>query len=145
MATLFVGFKGNGNSSNKIVSSLTGEKLFLTNSYAGLRKDIDNIRNTYDSVYMFGLDKTLKGSIRIEYAARRDNVCLYSDMDLDMLAGKLNERGIITSTGNTPAQSLFNEAYWYMLRKYHCHAVFLHVPSVKYITESFIESVQAAL
>ena len=94
---------------------------------------------------MFGLDKTLKGSIRIEYAARRDNVCLYSDMDLDMLAGKLNERGIITSTGNTPAQSLCNEAYWYMLRKFNCHVVFLHVPSIKYITDSFIESIQTAL
>ena len=145
METLYVGFKGNGNSSNKIVSNLIGEKLFLTNSYTGIWKDIDNIRNTYDLVYMFGLDKTLKGSIRIDCVAKRDDVCLYSDIDFDMLAKKLNERGIITSIGNTPTQSLCNEAYWYMLRKYNCHVVFLHVPSIKYITESFIESVQAAL
>lgn len=48
MATLFTAFKGNGNSANKIVRSLDGDKLFLTNSYDGLRKDIDNINDIYD-------------------------------------------------------------------------------------------------
>lgn len=145
MATLYVGFKGNGNSSNKIVSNLIGEKLFLTNSYTGIWKDIESMHNTYDLVYMFGLDKTLKGSIRIECAAKKDDVCLNSDINFDILAGKLNERGIKTSIGNAPIRSLCNEAYWYMLRKYNCHVVFLHVPSIKYITESFIERVQSAL
>lgn len=51
MSTLYVGFKGNGNSSNKIVRSLSGDKSFLTNSYEGLKKDIDSISDTYDSVY----------------------------------------------------------------------------------------------
>ena len=145
MATLYVGFKGNGNSSNKIVSNLTGEKLYLTNSYTGIRKDIENIRNTYDAVYMFGLDKTLKGNIRIDCVAKRDDVYLYSDIDFDRIAEKLNERGIITSIGNAPKQSLCNEAYWLMLKKYNCHVIFLHVPSIKFITESFIERVQTAL
>ena len=145
MAVLYVGFKGNGNSSNKIVSNLVGEKLFLTNSYPGLWKDIDNIGNTYDLVYMFGLDKTLKGSIRIECAAKRDDICLCSDIDFHMLAEKLNDRGIITTIGNTPTRSLCNEAYWYMLKKYNDHVVFLHVPSIKYIMEFFIEKVQTAL
>ncbi len=66
MSVLYVAFKGNGNSSNKIVRSLSGDKLFLTNSYSGLKKDIDNISGTYDLVYMFGLDKKLKGNIRID-------------------------------------------------------------------------------
>jgi len=143
--TLYVGFKGNRNSSNIIVSNLIGEKLYLTNSYAGICKDIENISNTYDLVYMFGLDKTLRGGIRIDCVAKRDDVCLYSDIDFDRLAEKLIERGIITSIGNTPKQTLCNEAYWYMLRKYNCNVIFLHVPSIKYITESFIERVQSAL
>lgn len=86
MTTLYVAFKGNGNSSNKIVRNLSGEKIFLTNSYNGLRKDIDNIHNTYDLVYMFGLDKTLKGNIRIDCVAKKDAVCLCSDVDFDSIA-----------------------------------------------------------
>ena len=145
MATLYVGFKGKGNSSNKIVSNLIGEKLFLTNSYTGIWKDIENIRNTYELVYMFGLDKTLKGNIRIDCVAKKDDVCLSSDLDFNMLARKLNERGVITSIGNVPTRSLCNEAYWYMLRKFNYHVMFLHVPSIKYITDSLIEKVQTAL
>ena len=111
MATLFTAFKGNGNSANKIVRSLDGDKLFLTNSYDGLRKDIDNVNDTYDLVYMFGLDKALKGNVRIESIARKDDVCLYSDMNFYSIVRKLNQSGIKTHIGNTPTQSLCNEAY----------------------------------
>ena len=97
MSTLFVAFKGNGNSSNKIVRSLNGDKLFLTNSYNGLKKDIDDINGTYDLVYMFGLDKRLKGNIRIESVAKKDDVCLYSNMDLKKIAMNLNKYGINTT------------------------------------------------
>ncbi|MDE6260492.1 MAG: hypothetical protein K2M42_06480 [Oscillospiraceae bacterium] len=145
MSVLYVAFKGNGNSSNKIVKSLSGDKLFLTNSYDGLKKDIDNISGTYDLVYMFGLDKKLKGSIRIDCVAQRGEVCLYSTVDFDSIAIKLNQNGIITHAGNIPTQSLCNEAYWYMLRKYNCHVIFIHVPSVRYVTEDFIEKVRAVV
>lgn len=145
MSVLYVAFKGNGNSSNKIVRNLNGDKLFLTNSYGGLKNDIDNINCAYDLVYMFGLDKNLKGNIRIDCVAQRDKVCLYSTVNVDSIAMKLNQNGIITNIGNTPIQSLCNEAYWYMLRKYNCQVIFIHVPSKKYVTEDFIEKVRAAL
>ena len=145
MSVLYVAFKGNGNSSNKIVRKLNGDKLFLTNSYGGLKNDIDNINCAYDLVYMFGLDKNLKGNIRIDCVAQRDQVYLYSTVNVDSIAMKLNQNGIITNIGNTPIQSLCNEAYWYMLRKYNCQVIFIHVPSKKYVTEDFIEKVRAAL
>lgn len=145
MPVLYVAFKGNGNSSNKIVRKLNGDKLFLTNSYGGLKNDIDNINCAYDLVYMFGLDKNLKGNIRIDCVAQRDQVYLYSTVNVDSIAMKLNQNGIITNIGNTPIQSLCNEAYWYMLRKCNCHVIFIHVPSKKYVTEDFIEKVRAAL
>ena len=145
MPVLYVAFKGNGNSSNKIVRNLNGDKLFLTNSYGGLKKDIDNINRTYDLVYMFGLDKNLKGNIRIDCVAQRDEVYLYSTVNVDSIAMKLNQNGIITNIGNTPIQSLCNEAYWYMLRKCNCHVIFIHVPSIRYVTEDFIGKVRAAL
>ncbi|MDE6029385.1 MAG: hypothetical protein K2F90_03590 [Clostridiales bacterium] len=145
MSILYVAFKGNGNSANKIVNSLVGDKLFLTNSYDGLKTDIENSRGTYDLVYMFGLDKKLKGTIRIDCIAQKGEMCLYSSVDFNSIAMKLNQVGIIANTSNTPTQSLCNEAYWYMLRKYNYHVIFFHVPSIKYITEDFIEKVRAAL
>lgn len=145
MPTLYAAFKGNGNSANKIVRSIDGDKLFLTNSYGGLKKDIDNVNDTYDLVYMFGLDKALKGNVRVESTARKDDVCLYSDVDFHSIATELNQSGIMTQIGNTPMQSLCNEAYWHMLKKYNCHVLFFHVPSIKYITEDFIRKVSAVL
>lgn len=145
MSVLYVAFKGNGNSANKIVRNLSGDKLFLTNSYSGLKKDIDNIIGTYDFVYMFGLDKRLKGNVRIDCRAQKGDVCLESDMDYGSIAMKLNKNGIIANIGNTTTQSLCNVAYWYMLRKFNCHVIFFHVPSIKYITDNFIEKVRTVL
>lgn len=145
MSTLYVAFKGKGNSSNRIVSSFAGDKLFLTNSFMGLKKDIDGINNTYDLIFMFGLDKSLKGEIRIESVAVKDNVRLYSDMDLDAIKVKLNNYGISASIGTMPSIYLCNEAYWYMLRKFNNQVAFFHVPSIKYISEAFIEKIQNAI
>lgn len=79
---LYVAFKGIGNSSNRIVSSIEGDKVFLTNSFGGLKKDIDEIDLPYDEIYMFGLDKKLKGAVKIERCAKKDGVILYSQLDM---------------------------------------------------------------
>lgn len=145
MAILYVAFKGSGNSSNRIVRNLSGNTLFLTNSFDGLKRDIDAVADTYDLVYMFGVDKTLRGNVRIERIAQKGDVCLCSKSDLDSIAERLNKNGIAANIGDTPTRSLCNEAYWHMLKKYDCRVVFLHVPSIKYITEDFIESIKAAI
>lgn len=108
MWALYAAFKGNGNSSNKIVRSLSGDKLFLTNSYNGLKKDIENITGAYDFVYLFGLDKRLKGSVRIDCAAQKDGIPLLSDIDNNLIASKLNKAGIAAHLGITPVPSLCN-------------------------------------
>ena len=145
MRILYTAFKGKGNSSNKIVSILSGEKLFLTNSYAGLKNDIDSINGTYDLVYMFGLDKNLKGNIRIDTVAEKDGIRLCSDANANAIAAKLKENGLAAGIGHTPTKYLCNEAYWYMLKKYNNHAVFFHVPSIKYISEDLIEKIRTSL
>lgn len=43
MRVLYTGFKGKNNSSYQLVSNISGEKLFLTNSFEGLKKDIVNV------------------------------------------------------------------------------------------------------
>lgn len=145
MRILYVAFKGKGNSSNKIVSSLDGDKLFLTNSYVGLKRDIDSVNDIYDLVYMFGLDRQLRGDIRIDSVAAKDGVRLCSNIDLDAILTKLNENGIVAYIGTTPTKYLCNEAYWYMLNEYDNCVVFFHVPSIGYITEEYIEKIKHAI
>ena len=145
MRTLYVAFKGKGNSSNRIVSNFTGDKLFLTNSYIGLKRDIDSINDTYDLVYMFGLDKQLREDIRIDSVAVKDGVRLCSDIDLDAIKAKLNQHGIAANIGRSPTKYLCNEAYWYMLNKYDNRVVFFHVPSIRYVTEEYIEKIKNAI
>lgn len=142
---LYVAFKGDGNSSHKLVSGLGGEALFLTNSFIGLQKDIADLQGEYDAIYMFGLDKTLKGKVRIEKCAVQDHKVLCSRLNLDTLALKLNENGIRAEFGSDPKQTLCNEAYWYILHKYDGRAVFFHIPSIGYIDEDFIEGFRRTL
>ena len=119
--------------------------MFLTNSYIGLKKDIDSIDGTYDLIYMFGLDKKLKGNVRIDCSAVKDDMRVYSDIDINAIIKRLVISGIDTYIGNTPARSLCNAAYWHMLKKYNSHVVFFHVPSIRYITEEFIEKIKTTL
>ncbi|MBR6365862.1 MAG: hypothetical protein IKS10_07190 [Lachnospiraceae bacterium] len=63
---LFVGFKGKNNASGKLAAACSPEHLLLTNSFAGLRKDIDLAGDGYDHVILFGVDKTLTSMVRIE-------------------------------------------------------------------------------
>lgn len=66
MNILFTAFKGKNNASAVLLDMISGDKLYLTNSYVGLEKEILNLEKTYDIVLMFGLDKNLNNEIRIE-------------------------------------------------------------------------------
>ena len=66
MKTLYIGFRGKNNTSSQIVNQLGEDILLLTNSFSGLEKDILSITESYDSIYMFGVDSSLKGTLRIE-------------------------------------------------------------------------------
>ena len=71
--TLFVGFKGKHNSSNILASSLSLQSIMLTNSFSGLRKDFERLAFDFDKVYLFGVDKNLSDSFRIEHYAQKDD------------------------------------------------------------------------
>lgn len=140
MTTLYTGFKGAGNSSYMMISRIAGEKLFLTNSFTGLKKDIENLSKDYNRVYMFGLDKSLKNEIRIEECAQRNNRVLYTTMDSKKIANALTVSGIHCVTSDIPTHYLCNEAYYSMLEKYNRNAIFIHLPSSRYITKEFVSS-----
>lgn len=138
MNILYTGFKGDHNASHKLVSQFCGNKLFLTNSFSGLYSDIEKINVLYDRVYMFGLDKNLKNTVRLEKKAEKEGCLLTSNIDFDEIMEQLSNNGINVTLSENPTHYLCNEAYWHILKKYNGNAVFIHIPSNKNITDEFI-------
>lgn len=128
---LYIGFKGKNNSSSMLVNSLSSQGCLLTNSFAGLKKDIDNLSGDYDEVYLFGVDKTLTDSFRIEQCADRENIRLTTALDLKVISERLSAAGIKSTLSDNPTHFLCNEAYWYLLEKYRGRAVLIHIPTIK--------------
>lgn len=128
---LYIGFKGKNNSSSILVNSLSSQGCLLTNSFAGLKKDIDNLSADYDEVYLFGVDKTLTDSFRIEQCADRENIRLTTVLDLKVISERLSAAGIKSTLSDNPTHFLCNEAYWYLLEKYRGRAVLIHIPTIK--------------
>ena len=128
---LYIGFKGKNNSSSMLVNSLSSQDCLLTNSFAGLKKDIDNLSGDYDEVYLFGVDKTLTDSFRIERSAERENTRLTTALDIKAVSERLSAAGIKSTLSDNPTHFLCNEAYWYLLEKYRGRAVLIHIPTIK--------------
>ena len=145
MSILYVGFKGKNNASYKLVSQLNGDKLFLTNSFDGLAKDIQKLGFEYSAVYMFGIDKTLSESVRIESCAEQNGCFLISNLPLEDIAEKLRANGVKNYISNTPTKYLCNDAYYRMLERVNGNAVFIHIPSIKHISYDFIDAISRSI
>ena len=142
---LFVGFKGKNNSSSMLVSSISSEHFLLTNSFEGVRKDIDELFEDYDEVYLFGADKNLSDSFRIERLAEKGGKRLKSKLDLEKVKEQFASFRIKAEILNTPTKYLCNDAYWYLLEKYKRNAVLIHIPTVKNFKEEWISDVKKAI
>mgnify|MGYP000478572367 CR=1 FL=1 len=59
------------------MSRFQGDKIFLTNSFSGLHREISGLSADYDLIFMFGLDKRLRESVRIEGRAELDGQTLF--------------------------------------------------------------------
>ena len=127
---LFVGFKGKNNVSQMLVKSISKDSFLLTNSFCGILKDIEAIDESYDSVFLFGIDKNLKNSVRIERVAKMEYK-EFSALNLEKLSVQLDEIGIANGIYENPTHYLCNYAYWYLLRKFNGKAVLIHIPSIK--------------
>lgn len=142
---LYIGFKGKNNASCILTRYLSESYCLLTNSFGGLKRDIEMLEDCYDYVLMFGIDKNLKNTVRIERVAEREGSILLSDLDLDNISKRLNAAGITNYISNTPTHYLCNEAYWFSLQKFNGNAVFIHIPSIKNINEIFYKKMKLAL
>ena len=145
MKILYVGFKGAHNTSCQLVSLFPGEHLYLTNSFSGLARDIDALENEYDAVIMFGIDKSLSTSLRVERCARIDGETLETKLYADQLARGFHENGIHCDISDTPTHYLCNDAYFKMLRKTNGKAIFVHIPGSKYMTQELMTGILKTL
>lgn len=136
---LFIGFKGKNNTSGRMAESISPDHLLLTNSFTGLKKDIDSITEEYDLAVLFGVDKTLSSTVRLEKSAAMDGKKLYSKLELSKFAESLEIAGIDPVISDDPGKSLCNEAYWHTLRRFNGRAVFIHIPTIRYADEVFID------
>lgn len=143
--TLFIGFKGKNNSSNILVSSLSSNHILLTNSFTGLKKDIEELSSDYDEVYLFGVNKNLTDSFSIESVAEKDGKRLESKLDLEELKERFASFMIKADISKVSSKYLCNEAYWYLLEKYKGKAVLIHIPTIKNFKEEWIESFKKAI
>ena len=145
MPELYIGFKGKNNASCTLVNHLSEHPFLLTNSFDGVKRDIECLPDYYDSVLMFGVDKNLKNTVRIECVAKREGIRLCSDLDLRDISKRLDAAGVANFISDTPTQYLCNEAYWFSLQKYKGKAVFIHVPTAKNVSTNFFEKMKEAL
>lgn len=145
MDTIYIGFKGDRNSSYQTVSRFSGDKLFLTNSIAGLTREIKALDNQYKAAVLFGLDKRIRSGVRIESCAVKNGGFVFSALDITSVAEKMRRNGVESVIGKSPFPSLCNEAYWLALEKYGGNAVFLHLPSIRRMTEKMMSGIRNAL
>lgn len=135
MNILYVGFKGKNNASSVLLNNLSGNKLFLTNSFAGIKRDIDAVSRQYDLIIMFGIDKGLKDRIRIEDVASYDGEEVRTIIDTTAINHYFKDYGVESYVSDIPTAYLCNVAYFYMLKKYRGKAIFIHIPTCKNMSE----------
>ena len=142
MKILYTCFKGKYNASFQLVSEICGDKLYLTNSFDGLKRDIANQSGEYDFVIMFGIDKNLKNVVRIERVAEYGGVVARTKADVGNMKIKFDETGIPCTISDKPPQYLCNAAYLHMLQKMSGKAVFIHIPTVKNVSEDMMAEIR---
>ena len=130
MRKLYTAFKGSHNTSFQLVNQINGDRLFLTNSFQGLEKDILSLSTDYDAIYMFGIDKNLKNSIRIETCANYNGEWVNTSFDILALEKAVKASDVSYTISKKPTAYLCNAAYYHMLKK-NCNTVFIHIPSIK--------------
>ena len=91
---------------------------------------------------MFGCDKNLKDSVRIERFAQKNNEKITSALDLENISKRLGNVGIKNIISDVTGAYLCNEAYWSALKKFNNKAVFIHIPTFKNIDDDFIKKMK---
>lgn len=138
MRKLYTAFKGKNNTSSRLLSGITGQKMFLTNSFPALEREISALTGCFDIIIMFGADKSLRDCVRVECTAALKGEQIETDYPAATLAQKYREAGIRCCISKQTRRSLCNAAYYHMLKR-NANTVFVHIPSIGAMTEPFLD------
>lgn len=136
MKILYIGFKGKNNSSCKLVELIdANNKLLLTNSFNGIKKDLNNISlESYDLIIMFGINKNLKDKLIIEINSNLYFECLSTKINYEQLKLKISDSDIDVDLNFKPTKYLCNYAYHNVLLR-NKKSIFIHIPGITKITD----------
>lgn len=93
-----------------IAQEISDSHLLLTNSFEGLKRDIEGAPADFCPAVIFGIDKNLKDLLRIERTAQKGGSRRDSSLDLESLSAKLNETGLKSIISQEATHYLCNEA-----------------------------------
>ncbi len=141
MKILFTAFKGIHNTSFQLIDQVNAPSLLLTNSFSGLKNDILPVNGNYDAICMFGVDKALVNEVRIESCANYNGETIRTDFKISILQENLKNAKITYTVSQQPTHYLCNAAYYHMLKK-NPNTVFIHIPSIKGMTECLMKKLK---
>lgn len=136
MKILYTGFKGKNNASYQLVETINpNDKVLLTNSYEGIKRDLDNVSlESYDLVLMFGINKKLKDKMVIEVNSKYNEVDLITKVNCKELKLWICKYNVETVLNYKATKYLCNYAYHTALLR-NKNSVFIHIPGLSKIKD----------
>lgn len=136
MKILYAGFKGINNASYQLVEAInSNNKMLLTNSFEGIKRDIENIPlESYDLILMFGVNKNLKDRIVIEVNSNFNDIILSTNVDYKKLQLLISKYNVSVKINYEPTKYLCNYAYYNILKK-NKNSIFIHIPGMSKIKD----------
>ena len=142
MKILYTGFKGKNNASCQLVELINAnDKVLLTNSFEGIKKDLAKISlESYDLIIMFGINKNLKDNERLD-DLQFNNLYIIVDygainekVNYDKLKSTISNNDIEVDLNFKPTKYLCNYAYHNALLR-NKNSIFIHIPGISKITD----------
>ena len=136
MKILYTGFKGKNNASCQLVELINAnDKVLLTNSFEGIKKDLAKISlESYDLIIMFGINKNLKDKLIIEINSNLNLEYLNTKVNYDELKSMISDNYIEVDLNFKPTKYLCNYAYHNALLR-NKNSIFIHIPGISKITD----------
>lgn len=136
MKILYTGFKGKNNASCQLVELINAnDKVLLTNSFEGIKKDLAKISlESYDLIIMFGINKNLKDKLIIEINSNLNLEYLNTKVNYDELKSMISDNDIEVDLNFKPTKYLCNYAYHNALLRNN-NSIFIHIPGISKITD----------
>ena len=137
MKILYTGFKGKNNASCQLIELIDpNDKILLTNSFEGIKRDLDNISlELYDLIIMFGINKKLKDKLIIEVNSCLNLEYLSTKVNYEQLKTEIHDNDINVDLNFKPTKYLCNYAYHNALLR-NKNSIFIHIPGISKITNT---------